>query len=33
MLDDGVGTTFFLASRVDLGTFTDRRTWDAGLHW
>lgn len=33
MLQDGIGTTFFLAGRVDLGTFTDRLVWDAGLHW
>jgi opacity protein-like surface antigen len=33
MLEGDVGTTFFLAGRVDLGTFTDRLVWDAGLHW
>ena len=33
MLQDGIGTTFFLASRVDLGTFTDDLVWEAGLHW
>lgn len=33
MLQDGIGTTFFLAGRVDLGTFTDDLVWDAGLHW
>ena len=33
MLDNNVGTTLFLASRVDLGTFTPRLVWDAGLHW
>lgn len=33
MLQDGIGTTFFLGGRFDLGTFTDRLVWDAGLHW
>jgi opacity protein-like surface antigen len=33
MLQDGIGTTFFLSGRVDLGTFTDQLVWDAGLHW
>src|SRR5262245_56744541 len=33
MLDNDFGTTLFLASRVDLGTFMPRLVWDAGLHW
>jgi hypothetical protein len=33
MLQDGIGTTFFLAGRVDLGSFHDRVVWDMGLHW
>jgi opacity protein-like surface antigen len=33
LLENNIGTTLFLAGRVDLGTFTDRLVWDAGLHW
>jgi len=33
MLQNDIGTTFYLAGRVDLGTFHDRVVWDAGLHW
>lgn len=33
MLQNDLGTTFFLSGRVDLGTFADRVVWDAGLHW
>ena len=33
MLQNGIGTTFFLAGQVDLGSFADRVVWDAGFHW
>jgi hypothetical protein len=33
ILENDIGTTLFLAGRVDLGTFTDQLVWDAGLHW
>jgi len=33
VLDGDMGTTFFLAGRVDLATFTDKLVWDAGFHW
>lgn len=33
MLHDGIGTTVFLAARMDLGRFTEHLLWEAGLHW